>query len=374
MSSITQKGRLSSDNADKTTDEDFRSVTGRGRPAARTVVSVNGVSVMRRVGRTVWGLLFVAAVSVCPSYVRAEGVQWVTNPPQALQQSAKTGRPVLMKFTADWCGYCKKMERTTFADPEVASAVHRDFIPLLIDADKHGQLTKELKVRGLPALLIVAPDLTILERITGFQTSERLLPKLKAVIAAHQPDRVPALPAAQQRTTTVQVERNPFEGPAAEQNPFEAESFSGNPFEMQEAAPPTEDFGFAQQKPAAPQQPSFNGLCLTSVVDKRELIAGDARFSATHKGQLLYFHSAAQRDSFFVDPDRYWPMLDGLCAGTWVDSGREVPGQLQHAAVFRGRIWVFADRALMEQFIASPADHVTAVEQRQKRARTASRF
>jgi len=251
-----------------------------------------------------------------------------------------------MKFTADWCGYCRKMERTTFSDPVTIEVVHREFVPLLINTDKQPGIAKQLGIRGLPAVLIVAPDMTVLERITGYQATAKLLPKLNAVtVARRSTPRVPALPTARQRTTT---------SGTPNQNPF-----ADNPFET--------------QRPRVPTQPSFNGLCLVSVVEERELIAGSAAFAAEYRGQLLHFRNASQHDLFFQNPDRYWPMLDGICTMTFLETGKQVPGQLRHAAVFRERIWVFQTREQLTLFLQSPGDHAARVEERQKQSKTASR-
>ncbi|MEO2030831.1 MAG: thioredoxin family protein [Planctomycetaceae bacterium] len=312
----------------------------------------------------VMGLLLFAAATAVPQSASAQGVQWQTDPPAALQQAAATGRPVLMKFTAEWCSYCKKMERTTFSDPTTAEVVHRDFVPLLIDADKHQDLARQLNVTGLPAILIVAPDLTILERITGYQTTQKLLPKLELVTATHRTNaRVPALPAAQQRTQLPGSD-NPFAD-----NPFANEqTLTSDPAD--ESARGSAEFHNVRR---AATEPSFDGLCLTSVVEERELIAGSNVCSAEYRGQLLYFRDIAQRSLFFESPEKYWPMLDGSCALTLLETGREVPGKLRHAAVFRNRIWLFQNRALMAQFIESPADHVARLEERQIPAGTANR-
>lgn len=332
---------------------------------------------MRHAGRTIRGLMLLAIAVAVSDSAQAEGVRWLKDPQTAMQQAAATGRPVLMKFTADWCGYCKKMERTTFSDAQTAEVVHRDFVPLLIDADKHKGLTQQLKIRGLPATLIIAPDMTILDRITGYQTTAKLLPRLNAITASHQPaSRVPALPAAQQKTTVVQAEENPFEtNPfTTQQPPVAAPQQPVVPAPGPAVAPPTPQTAMvATTTIGVPAQPAFGGLCLTSVVDERQLIPGSDTVTGQYRGQQLYFRDVTQRDLFFQNPQKYWPMLDGICAGTYLESGQSVPGTLQHAAVFRNRVWLFRDRAQMLRFIESPAEHAAAIEERQKQQKSANR-
>ncbi|MCH2201191.1 MAG: thioredoxin family protein [Fuerstiella sp.] len=308
---------------------------------------------MRCQGRPIQGLLICAAIVVLPSSGSAQGVKWLTSPPTALQQAGRTGRPLLMKFTADWCGYCKKMERTTFSDPLTVEIVHRGFVPLLIDADRHADLTRQLQVKGLPAILIVSADMTVMKRITGYQTTEKLLPKLNAVIASHRSaDRVPAVPAAQQRNQTIPLHPNSTGNQSSDhQTPERTGLIRGS------------------NARATVITPSFNGNCLTSVVDERELIAGTPAFAAEYRGQILHFRDAAQRNQFFLTPEKYWPMLDGHCPMTLLESGRLVHGQLKHAAVYRDRIWTFHNRALMTQFIASPAEHIAGIEELQKQVK-----
>lgn len=108
-------------------------------------------------------------------------VRWSTDIEQSLQAAAQARKPVLMEFTAPWCVYCKRMEKTTFADPVVADRINQHFVAIQVDADRHKDLVKQLQVRGLPAILIVSPDLTIIERISGYQTPEALVQKLDAV-------------------------------------------------------------------------------------------------------------------------------------------------------------------------------------------------
>ena len=80
-------------------------------------------------------VVLAAAMFVCSSGIAAE-IPWSTDIEDALQRATENGQPVLMEFTADWCGYCKKMEKTTFTDPDVAQRISRNFVAVKVDADQ----------------------------------------------------------------------------------------------------------------------------------------------------------------------------------------------------------------------------------------------
>ena len=79
----------------------------------------------------------------------------------ALKESAATGRPVLLDFTAAWCKNCKAMELTTFQEPDVKAAMD-GMIFVKVHADKPSApetaaLMKLFDVPGLPAYRIITP-------------------------------------------------------------------------------------------------------------------------------------------------------------------------------------------------------------------------
>jgi thioredoxin-related protein len=54
---------------------------------------------------------------------------------QAQELAAKQPRPFLVDVYTDWCGWCKHMMRTTFANPGLATYIQNNFYPVRYDAE-----------------------------------------------------------------------------------------------------------------------------------------------------------------------------------------------------------------------------------------------
>lgn len=64
-------------------------------------------------------------------------IHWVHWSPEVFAQARAEQRLVLLDLTADWCQFCKKMDTTTYRDPQVIERIGRDYIAVRID-DKDG--------------------------------------------------------------------------------------------------------------------------------------------------------------------------------------------------------------------------------------------
>lgn len=265
----------------------------------------------------------------------AAKVNWTEDIEGALQQANQSGQLVLLKFTADWCGYCKKMERETFTQPAVAEVVNTGFVPVLVDADKHKDLVKHLKIRGLPAILIVSPEMVILDRISGYQTEAKLLPRINAVIAQHGGGQ---------------------KSPAAIADGNDRPVTATVPVSQQTVAPPAAT--------VETTGPAFGGLCLPAVKETRSLVSGRPEFTMTYRGKTLQFSSPDQMARFRTEPEKYWPQLDGQCPVALLETNRPVEGKLEYAAMFRGQLWVMESPEAMKRFVAEPARYADALKTR----------
>jgi len=63
-----------------------------------------------------------------------EEVKWYSIE-EAIQLASEEPRVLLIDVYTDWCGWCKRMDATTFSDPEVAAAMNKHFYPVKLNAE-----------------------------------------------------------------------------------------------------------------------------------------------------------------------------------------------------------------------------------------------
>jgi thioredoxin-related protein len=120
-----------------------------------------------------------------------------------VERASVEGRAVLANFTANWCGYCKKMDRTTWKSPAVIDRL-AGIVPVRVDVDetrpRNGQAGAELAARygvqGTPTLILLDPDGQVIDRASGYLDSRQLLEWL---------DRTLGRPADGESVDTMQV-------------------------------------------------------------------------------------------------------------------------------------------------------------------------
>jgi thiol:disulfide interchange protein DsbD len=94
-------------------------------------------------------------------------------------------RPMLLDFTAEWCGACNELSRITFADPSVMVEASR-FVAVRVDATHEDDpslddLKDRYKVVGLPTVILVGSDGQERARFTEFVGPERFLSAIRKI-------------------------------------------------------------------------------------------------------------------------------------------------------------------------------------------------
>ncbi|MGF1534070.1 MAG: thioredoxin family protein [Bernardetiaceae bacterium] len=110
----------------------------------------------------------------------------------AIKKAKKTKQPIFVDVYTSWCGWCKKMDKATFADPAVAQYVAKNYLAVKLNAEsqetiKFGKenltaraLAKErFAVKGYPTIVLLSPDLQKIQAKGGFKDADAFVKMLQ---------------------------------------------------------------------------------------------------------------------------------------------------------------------------------------------------
>ena len=82
--------------------------------------------------RLIW--FFVLCFSLATHAQNKERINWI-NFEQLEDSLATRPKKVFISFHADWCAYCKKMDKATFKNPAVVSQLNSNYYAVKMDAE-----------------------------------------------------------------------------------------------------------------------------------------------------------------------------------------------------------------------------------------------
>lgn len=243
-------------------------------------------------------LLFPVAVSHAASFR--------TDYDQARQDAASQRKPLLITITAAWCSACRQMDQLTFTDARVRKQVDERFIAVTVNSDQHPAVVATFGVSALPTTLVIDGSGTAIKRWVGFQDAATFARDLEGLSAGSDDQPVDEF------------------APVSAHYPSNAGPYG------------------------------FGGYCLVSLLDNNILRRGEGQFTAEHNGVTVCFHSAAHRDQFVREPQKYWPAANGNCLVTSREEQANQLGDPRVGVLWKGKLWFFADRHRQQQFIRAP--------------------
>jgi thioredoxin-like negative regulator of GroEL len=112
--------------------------------------------------RPVWGIFailcaVVAIATIAKALRPNEIIPWRTDFAAATEEARRDGKPVLAYFTATWCGPCRTLSHTTWADTRVDDAL-RAYVPVKIDIDRRRDLAEAYGIRAVPTFAVLGSN------------------------------------------------------------------------------------------------------------------------------------------------------------------------------------------------------------------------
>jgi thiol:disulfide interchange protein len=128
-------------------------------------------------------LLIVARVVSTKYAVKADSdlVHW-TDIRIATAAAARSHRPILYEFSAEWCGPCHVLEREVFMDPALAKEINSRYIAVKVidrqredgrNSDAVQHLMNRYGVNAFPTVVIAASDGSVRDRAVGYNGRDK---------------------------------------------------------------------------------------------------------------------------------------------------------------------------------------------------------
>ena len=124
------------------------------------------------------------------------GIKWMSIH-DAIKANTKTKKKMLVDFYTDWCGWCKKMDASTYEDPKVAKYMNEHFYAVKFNAENETPFKfngKEFKMQingnrgthefaidqlegkmGYPSTAFIQNDLSKIFVVPGYITADEFL-------------------------------------------------------------------------------------------------------------------------------------------------------------------------------------------------------
>lgn len=121
----------------------------------------------------------IVVISLLCSAAAAQSIEWKSME-EAQKLASEDNKKVMLYAEAEWCGYCKKMNKQTFPDKSVTDSLNKYFHPVRIDIESDKKLrfngeefteqslARKFRVYSTPTTIFFEPDGSIVGTQPGF--------------------------------------------------------------------------------------------------------------------------------------------------------------------------------------------------------------
>lgn len=103
------------------------------------------------------------------AYLRSAAYQpigWYEYGPEAFAEAKRQNKPIFLDIGAIWCHWCHVIDRESYEDPEIATYLNEDFIPIKVDRDERPDIDARYQLAvqfligqgGWPLTVFLTPE------------------------------------------------------------------------------------------------------------------------------------------------------------------------------------------------------------------------
>jgi thioredoxin-related protein len=121
-------------------------------------------------------------------------IQWMKFE-EAIAANEKNPKMILVDVYTDWCGWCKKMDKETFTDPQVIAHFQKNFYAVKLNAEDtnrsfqfmgktftEAQMAASMRVNSYPNFVVIEPSLQNIAQLPGYREPAAFLAGLAELI------------------------------------------------------------------------------------------------------------------------------------------------------------------------------------------------
>ncbi len=120
--------------------------------------------------------------AVSKKVTHSTALEWKRWTPSVFAEAKEKKRLVLVDFAAQWCSFCKKMDQTTWKDPQVLAIIAKNYIPVRVDDEIDTELAEKYRDYGRPAIIVLNAEGKEIFKKTGYQAPQWMLWTLQGVL------------------------------------------------------------------------------------------------------------------------------------------------------------------------------------------------
>lgn len=359
--------------------------------------------------RTHFHLLLAALGSlILAQGTNADPINWRQSLDTAKIEAGRTGKLILLHFYTSSCGPCKKLERDVFSQPQIATSMEQNFVPVKINADTSPALANAYQVTRVPFEVVLTSQGNVIQQLNcpldpnsygtqlinvaqhyNSRNANRMASAQSPINSAYAGLKIgqanqasqsqPAAPAAPA------VTQNPYFNSAPSAPPQQAATVGQRPPVAPTAPPAVQpqryENRYAQVTPTTPPvsqtpqvqppatPPASPPIAQSPVTPTMPPVAAVTPKTESRYGQTTPNQAATPATPPVVTAPAVvaeaWPpalppgtpelAFDGYCPVSLRESKKWVRGKKSFGAIHRGRTYLFASDAHRQKFLASAA-------------------